>query len=71
MSPILSLVIVFCHFAEPVECKVVRVTPEATTPIGCIAEGEERAVEWLKHEPDGWEVVRGICEQNVARQSPA
>ena len=25
----IALVIVFCHFAEPVECKIVRLVPES------------------------------------------
>lgn len=66
----ISLVLVFCHFAEPVECKVVRVTPEATTSIGCAGEAQERAIEWLAGEPYGWDLVRGICEENVPRQRP-
>ncbi len=56
----IALVIVFCHFAEPVECKIVRLVPENQTQIGCVIEGQERAALWLG----------GICEQKVAPQKP-
>ena len=66
----IALVIVFCHFAEPVECKVLRIVPESQTPIGCLKEGQERAAIWLGDHED-WDFVRGICEHNIAPQKPA
>ncbi len=65
----IALVIVFCHFAEPVECKIVRLVPESQTQIGCVIEGQERAALWLDDHP-AWDLVRGICEQNIAPQKP-
>lgn len=66
----LLLVIVFCHFGEPVECHVERLVPESQVPIGCLAEGQERAAAWIEDHP-GWSLVRPICEINVAPQRPS
>lgn len=63
----LSIVIIVCHFGEPVECAWPRFTPEAQTPIGCLMEGQERSQEWLDDHP-GWSLVRVTCEPEQARQ---
>lgn len=70
MNPLtLSLVLVFCHFGEPYDCKIVRLMPEATTPIGCLSEGAEREAAWLEEHP-GWTGIRTVCEVNVVPQRP-
>ena len=66
----ITLVLVFCHFTEPIDCQIVRLVPESETPIGCLHEGEERAALWLDDHPR-WELVHTICERDVPRQKPA
>ncbi len=66
----IALVIVFCHFTEPIDCNILRLVPDSETPIGCLVEGDERAALWLG-EHDGWTQVRVICERDVPLQKPA
>lgn len=65
----ITLIVVFCHFAEPIECKILRLVPDATVPVACLKEAEERGAQWVDEHP-GWQAVHYICERNVAKQQP-
>jgi hypothetical protein len=65
-----ELVLVFCLAGLPNSCHEERPLLEQMSPMSCVMQGQQYALEWLADHPK-WALSGWRCEQNVPKHEPS